>query len=49
MIPWGYGNSSWQMGDHSSHSALLRLLHMHKKMNSQIPLYILNEGQSVAL
>ncbi len=24
MIPWGYGNGSWQMGDHSSHSALLR-------------------------
>ena len=49
MIPWGYGNSSWKMGDHSSHSALLRLLHMHKKMDSKIPLYILNEGQSVAL
>ena len=49
MIPWGYGNSSWKMGDHSSHSALLRLLHMHKKMNSKIPLYILNEGESIQL
>lgn len=49
MIPWGYGNSSWKMGDHSSHSALLRLLHMYDEMKSQIPLYILNEGQSVAL
>lgn len=49
MIPWGYGNASWKMGDHSSHSALLRLLHMHKKMNSKIPLYILNEGEEVIL
>jgi L-ascorbate metabolism protein UlaG (beta-lactamase superfamily) len=47
MIPWGFGNSSWKMGDHSSHSALLRLLHMHKKMNSEVPLYILNEGEEV--
>ncbi|MDN3380401.1 MULTISPECIES: MBL fold metallo-hydrolase [unclassified Pseudoalteromonas] len=49
MIPWGYGNSSWKMGDHSSHSALLRLLHMYDEMESTIPLYILNEGESVAL
>jgi L-ascorbate metabolism protein UlaG (beta-lactamase superfamily) len=48
MIPWGYGNASWKMGDHSSHSALLRLLHMHKQMNSQVPLYILNEGEEVS-
>lgn len=47
MIPWGYGNSSWQMGDHSSHSPLLRLLKMHKEMNSSIPLHILNEGEEV--
>tara|TARA_R110001592_G_scaffold204175_1_gene454225 strand:- start:4928 stop:5875 length:948 start_codon:yes stop_codon:yes gene_type:complete len=47
MIPWGYGNNSWKMGDHSSHSALLRLLKMHKEMNSPIPLYILNEGEEV--
>ncbi|WP_085285598.1 MBL fold metallo-hydrolase [Colwellia chukchiensis] len=49
MIPWGYGNNSWQMGDHSSHSALLRLLKMHKTMQSQVPLYILNEGEAVRL
>ena len=48
MIPWGYGNNSWKMGDHSSHSALLRLLKMHKEMNSKIPLYILNEGEEVS-
>lgn len=47
MIPWGYGNSSWKMGDHSSHSPLLRLLKMHKEMNSPIPLHILNEGDEV--
>lgn len=49
MIPWGYGNASWQMGDISSHSALLRLLHMQQQLNSQLPLLILNEGDSVAL
>nr|WP_235839570.1 MBL fold metallo-hydrolase [Cognaticolwellia mytili] len=47
MVPWGYGNSSWKMGDHSSHSALLRLLKIHKEMGSKIPLYILNEGEEV--
>ncbi|MCH9691844.1 MAG: MBL fold metallo-hydrolase [Gammaproteobacteria bacterium] len=45
MIPWGYGNTSWKMGDHSSHSALLRLLHMHHKIQADAPLYILNEGE----
>lgn len=49
MIPWGYGNSSWKMGDHSSHSPLIRLLNMHKQMNSDIPLHILNEGESIRL
>ncbi|NQZ21378.1 MAG: MBL fold metallo-hydrolase [Colwellia sp.] len=49
MIPWGYGNSSWKMGDHSSHSPLLRLLKMHKDQQSTIPLYILNEGEEVDL
>ncbi|MEC8350829.1 MAG: MBL fold metallo-hydrolase, partial [Pseudomonadota bacterium] len=49
MIPWGYGNSSWQMGDHSSHSALLRLLNMQKQMNSQVPVYIMNEGEQISL
>ena len=49
MIPWGYGNASWKMGDHSSHSALLRLLKVHEDMQSDIPLHILNEGDEVAL
>ncbi|WP_213995583.1 MBL fold metallo-hydrolase [Arsukibacterium sp.] len=49
MIPWGYGNASWQMGDHSSHSALLRLLNMQQQLDSQVPLLILNEGDSVSL
>ncbi|KZN29850.1 hypothetical protein N474_25125 [Pseudoalteromonas luteoviolacea CPMOR-2] len=49
IIPWGYGNASWKMGDHTSHSALFRLLHMQKQLNSQIPLYILNEGEKVIL
>lgn len=49
MIPWGYGNASWQMGDHSSHSPLLRLLHMQQRLQSAVPLLILNEGDSVAL
>jgi len=49
MIPWGYGNASWQMGDRSSHSPLLRLLHMHKKLGSKVPLHILNEGESISL
>ena len=49
MIPWGYGNNSWKMGDHSSHSPLLRLLKMHKEMNSTMVLYILNEGEEITL
>ncbi len=49
MIPWGYGNTSWQMGDHSSHSPLLRLLHMQQQLNSAVPLLILNEGEQVSL
>lgn len=49
MIPWGYGNASWLMGDISSHSPLLRLLHMQQQLNSQVPLLILNEGDTVAL
>jgi len=49
MIPWGYGNSSWKMGDHSSHSALLRLLHMYDEMDAKTPLYIFNEGEQIAL
>lgn len=49
MIPWGYGNASWQMGDHSSHSPLLRLLHMQQQLQTTVPLLILNEGDSVTL
>ncbi|MDF2177027.1 MBL fold metallo-hydrolase [Aliiglaciecola sp. CAU 1673] len=49
MIPWGYGNASWQMGDHSSHSALLRLLNMKERMLSTVNLLILNEGEQVTL
>ena len=49
MIPWGYGNASWQMGDHSSHAPLIRLLNMHERLESQVPLYLLNEGDAVAL
>ncbi|WP_246587696.1 MBL fold metallo-hydrolase [Alteromonas lipotrueiana] len=49
MIPWGYGNASWQMGDHSSHSPLKRLLKMHKKVNTSLPLVIMNEGKKVSL
>lgn len=49
MIPWGYGNASWKMGDHSSHSALKRLLHMVDEMKFEIPLLILNEGETVEL
>lgn len=48
-IPWGYGNNSWKMGDRSSHSPLLRLLKMHKEMESGAQLHILNEGESVDL
>ena len=47
VIPWGYGNASWQMGDKTSHSALFRLIEMDKQLNNTIPLYILNEGEKV--
>lgn len=45
MVPWGYGNASWKMGDHSSHSPLLRLLHMANQLKIDTPLIILNEGE----
>jgi len=48
MIPWGYGNASWRMGDRTSHSALFRLLHMKKQLKSEMPLYVLNEGEQVS-
>lgn len=46
MVPWGYGDSSWGMGDKSTHAPLLRLLHTHAELNSSVPLHILNEGES---
>lgn len=49
MIPWGYGNHSWLMGDKSSHSALLRLLSMHRQLNSKVQLQVLNEGEIVGV
>lgn len=49
MVPWGYGNASWRMGDKTSHSALFRLLHMKKKMKPDTPIVVLNEGQQVTL
>lgn len=53
MIPWGYGNASWKMGDHSSHAPLQRLLTMRDRLKhraeGQVPLLILNEGDKVAL
>ena len=47
MIPWGYGNASWRMGDRSSHSPLVRLLNMHKLVNQSQTLHIMNEGDTV--
>lgn len=53
MIPWGYGNASWKMGDLSSHAPLQRLLTMRDKLKhqkeGQLPLLILNEGDKVEL
>ncbi|MBD1584825.1 MBL fold metallo-hydrolase [Pseudoalteromonas sp. S16_S37] len=49
MIPWGYGNASWKMGDKSSHAPLFRLLGQYQQLNSQVPLIILNEGEHVGL
>lgn len=44
MVPWGYGNHSWKMGDLTSHSALVRLLNMADRLDNDIPFYIMNEG-----
>lgn len=49
VIPWGYGNKSWKMGDRSTHAPLLRLLKMQQDLEIEIPLLILNEGDRVAL
>ncbi|AIY66953.1 MBL fold metallo-hydrolase [Pseudoalteromonas piratica] len=48
-IPWGYGNASWQMGDHSSHSPLFRLLKMLKTLKTDSQFIILNEGDTISL
>ncbi|MGX5913775.1 MBL fold metallo-hydrolase [Aliidiomarina sp. Khilg15.8] len=47
MVPWGYGEGSWGMGDKSTHGPLLRLLFNYEELGYQVPLYILNEGESV--
>lgn len=47
VVPWGYGNASWRMGDKTSHSPLFRLLHMRAELESDTPLFILNEGDTV--
>ncbi|WP_462165263.1 MBL fold metallo-hydrolase [Pseudoalteromonas xiamenensis] len=49
MIPWGYGNKSWGMGDVSAHAPLKRLLYMKERLNNKVPVYILNEGESISL
>ncbi|WP_125718067.1 MBL fold metallo-hydrolase [Pseudoalteromonas rubra] len=47
VVPWGYGNMSWKMGDLTSHSALFRLLHVKQTLAPRRPIYVLNEGESV--
>ncbi|CAH9061798.1 hypothetical protein PSECIP111951_02563 [Pseudoalteromonas holothuriae] len=49
MIPWGYGNASWKMGDKSSHAPLFRLLGQYPQIHSKTPLIILNEGERIEL
>ncbi|KKO45936.1 hypothetical protein WG68_07980 [Arsukibacterium ikkense] len=49
MIPWGYGNYSWNMGDISSHSALKRLLTMYQREQPEVQLLVLNEGEGINL
>ncbi|PYE34654.1 L-ascorbate metabolism protein UlaG (beta-lactamase superfamily) [Idiomarina fontislapidosi] len=46
LIPWGYGNASWGMGDHSSHSALTRFLNMLEVMPLKGKLVVLDEHVS---
>jgi len=48
VVPWGYGNATWMMGDKSSHSALFRLLHMKAQLNPSMPWLIMNEGDSMS-
>lgn len=47
VVPWGYGNASWRMGDKTSHSALFRLLYMKDELNTPVPWYVLNEGETM--
>ena len=48
VVPWGYGNASWMMGDKTSHSALFRLMKMKKQLNPAMPWIILNEGEQAS-
>ena len=48
VVPWGFGNASWMMGDKTSHSALFRLMKMKQQLNTTIPWVILNEGEQVS-
>lgn len=48
MVPWGYGDGSWGMGDKSTHAPLLRLLHTRGEMKTETPVHILNEGESAS-
>ena len=48
VVPWGFGNASWMMGDKTSHSALFRLMKMKQQLNTTIPWVILNEGGQVS-
>lgn len=48
VVPWGYGNASWMMGDITSHSALFRLMKMKKQLNPSMPWVILNEGEQAS-
>lgn len=43
IIPWGYGNASWGMGDKSSHAPLLRFLAMLEQTEVQTKVVILDE------
>lgn len=43
VIPWGYGNASWEMGDKSSHAPLLRFLTMVKRIKPDFEIVILDE------
>lgn len=48
VVPWGYGNASWRMGDKTSHSALFRLLKMKRQLSPSMPWVILNEGEQIS-